>query len=83
MDGGRFLGSGSASRRTSRVTGAVSPSPKRMYRIRYTIGFPSEQPNKTSNPLTITDEARAQSTCTCYALDRLTREIYPAQKGAM
>src|SRR5215212_5921231 len=41
---GRFSGSGSASRNTSWVTGAVSPSPKRINRNRYTMGLPSVHP---------------------------------------
>jgi hypothetical protein len=41
---GRFPASGSASRRTSCVMGAVSPSPKSRKRNRYTIGFPCVHP---------------------------------------
>ena len=41
---GRRLGSGSARLITSRVTTAVSPSPKSKNRIRYWIGLPSTQP---------------------------------------
>src|SRR5215204_6732676 len=38
---GRLSGSGSASLKTSWVTGAVSPSPKSRNRKRYTMGLPS------------------------------------------
>ena len=41
---GRLVPSGSASRKTSWVTGAVSPSPKSRNRNRYTIGLPSVHP---------------------------------------
>ena len=41
---GVVVPSGSASRKTSWVTGAVSPSPKRRKRNRYTIGLPSVHP---------------------------------------
>ena len=40
---GRRWGSGSASRRTSWVTGAISPTPKNRYRSRCMIGLPSVQ----------------------------------------
>jgi hypothetical protein len=40
---GRRWGSGSASRRISRVTGATSPTPKNRYRSRCMIGLPSVQ----------------------------------------
>ena len=38
---GRRLGSGSASRRTSRVTAATSPTPKNRKRSRLATGLPS------------------------------------------
>ena len=41
---GRLVPSGSASRKTSWVTGAVSPSPNRRKRNRYTMGLPSVHP---------------------------------------
>jgi tRNA A-37 threonylcarbamoyl transferase component Bud32 len=40
---GRFVTSGSASRRISRVTGAISPSPRTRKRKRFLTGFPSVQ----------------------------------------
>jgi hypothetical protein len=40
---GRLVTSGSASRSTSRVTGAISPSPRNRKRSRFTTGFPSVQ----------------------------------------
>src|SRR5215204_7368779 len=43
---GRFSAFGSASLRTSWVTGAVSPSPNRRKRNRYTMGLPSVQPKQ-------------------------------------
>src|SRR5215212_48523 len=47
----RCLASGSASRKTSWVTGAASPSPKRRKRITYTIESPSAHPKKQCGTL--------------------------------
>jgi hypothetical protein len=50
---GRLLGSFSALRKTSCVTGAVSPSPNAMYFNRYEIGLPSLHPKYTCGSLPI------------------------------
>src|SRR3712207_7738053 len=58
------ISSGSASRNTSWVTGAVSPSPKSRKRNRYTMGLPSVQPRSEEH----TSELQSRQYLVCRLL---------------